>query len=65
MATTTKRLESWLDVKATSIYGAEVYIDRFMVGPTGDEVEMFTGKIITKLVTVTVTQPSEEAGSSY
>ncbi len=62
MATTTKRLESWLDVKATSIYGAEVYIDRFMVGPTGDEVEMMTGKIITKLVTVTVTQPIEEAG---
>ena len=62
MATTTRKIESWLDVKAASIYGAEVYIDRFMVGPTGDEVEMFTGKIITKLVTVTVTQPSEEAG---
>ncbi len=58
MATTTRKIESWLDVKATSIYGAEVYIDRFMVG----EVEMMTGKIITKLVTVTVTQPSEEAG---
>ena len=58
MATTTKRLESWLDVKATSIYGAEVYIDRFM----GDDVEVMTGKIVTKLVTVTVTQPIEEAG---